>query len=71
MRVKFFYAKARQIKRNLLIKARYNILIVDNILKITDFGLAKYTEAITRNITFKGYGTKEYCAPEVWKNEKI
>lgn len=47
-----------------------NILIVDNVLKITDFGLAKYAEATTRNVTFKGYGTKEYCAPEVWKNEK-
>ena len=47
-----------------------NILIVDNVLKITDFGLAKYAEATTRSVTFKGYGTKEYCAPEVWKNEK-
>lgn len=47
-----------------------NILIKDNILKITDFGLAKYSEATTRNITFKGYGTQPYCAPEVWKNEK-
>lgn len=47
-----------------------NILIVDNVLKITDFGLAKYAEATTRNVTFKGYGTKAYCAPEVWKNEK-
>ena len=47
-----------------------NILIVDGVLKITDFGLAKYAEATTRGITFKGYGTKEYCAPEVWKNEK-
>lgn len=47
-----------------------NILIVDNVLKITDFGLAKYAEAVTRSVTFKGYGTKEYCAPEVWKNEK-
>ena len=47
-----------------------NILVVDNVLKITDFGLAKYAEATTRSVTFKGYGTKEYCAPEVWKNEK-
>ena len=47
-----------------------NILIVDDVLKITDFGLAKYAEATTRSVTFKGYGTKEYCAPEVWKNEK-
>lgn len=47
-----------------------NILIKDNVLKITDFGLAKYSEATTRNVTFKGYGTAPYCAPEVWRNEK-
>lgn len=47
-----------------------NILIKDGVLKITDFGLAKYAEATTRSITFKGYGTRQYCAPEVWKNEK-
>ena len=47
-----------------------NILISDNLLKISDFGLAKYTEAVTRSVTFKGYGTEKYCAPEVWKNEK-
>lgn len=47
-----------------------NILIIDNVLKITDFGLAKYSEAKTRSVTFKGYGTEPYCAPEVWKNEK-
>lgn len=47
-----------------------NILIKDNVLKITDFGLAKYSEAKTRNVTFKGYGTEPYCAPEAWKNEK-
>lgn len=47
-----------------------NILIVDDVLKITDFGLAKYAEAITRSVTFKGYGTEQYCAPEVWKKEQ-
>ena len=47
-----------------------NILIKDNVLKITDFGLAKYSEAATRSITFKHYGTEPYCAPEVWRNEK-
>lgn len=47
-----------------------NILINDNKLKITDFGLAKYVEATTRNVSFKGFGTLQYCAPEVWKNEK-
>lgn len=47
-----------------------NILIKDNILKITDFGLAKYAEASTRYVTFKGYGTRAYCPPEVWQNDK-
>ena len=47
-----------------------NILIKNNILKITDFGLAKYSEAATRSLSFKGYGTAPYCAPEVWRNEK-
>lgn len=47
-----------------------NILIKDNVLKITDFGLAKCAEASTRYVTFKGYGTKPYCSPEVWKNDK-
>lgn len=47
-----------------------NILINNDVLKISDFGLAKYVEATTRNVTFKGFGTRQYCAPEVWKNEK-
>lgn len=47
-----------------------NILFDGKQLKITDFGLAKYTDAATRSITFKGYGTQAYCAPEVWRNEK-
>ncbi len=47
-----------------------NILINEDVLKISDFGLAKYVEATTRNITFKGFGTLQYCAPEVWENEK-
>ena len=46
-----------------------NILINENMLKISDFGLSKYIEATTRNVTFKGFGTSQYCAPEVWKNE--
>lgn len=47
-----------------------NILITNQGLKITDFGLSKYIDEATRNLTFKGYGTKAYCAPEVWNNEK-
>lgn len=48
-----------------------NILLCDNTLKITDFGLAKYVDATTRlNNSFKGYGTSAYCSPEVWRSEK-
>ncbi|PFU36390.1 serine/threonine protein kinase, partial [Bacillus cereus] len=38
---------------------------------ITDFGLGKIVDAATRNFsqTFKGYGTKEYVAPEGWRSE--
>lgn len=47
-----------------------NILVCDDTFKITDFGLAKYADATTRqNITFKGYGTSPYCAPELWRGE--
>ncbi|MFF2795598.1 protein kinase domain-containing protein [Lysinibacillus xylanilyticus] len=46
-----------------------NILFKDEKLIITDFGLAKITDATTRNVqlTFKGYGTPSYLAPEAWK----
>ena len=46
------------------------IQIKEDLLKISDFGLAKYLEATTRMVTFKGYGTSLYCAPEVWNGEK-
>ena len=47
-----------------------NILINEGVLKISDFGLAKYVESTTRNITFKGFGTRQYSAPEAWTNGK-
>lgn len=43
-----------------------NILILDKILKISDFGLAKYVDESTRTRTFKGGGTPRYMAPESW-----
>ncbi|MED2868748.1 serine/threonine-protein kinase [Bacillus thuringiensis] len=48
-----------------------NILIKNGNLIITDFGLGKIVDAATRNFsqTFKGYGTKEYVAPEGWRFE--
>ena len=47
-----------------------NILIKDGILKISDFGLSKYSKDATRTLTFKGYGTAGYVAPEAWGNDK-
>ena len=47
-----------------------NILVCDNDLKITDFGLSKISGEDTRTLTFKGYGTLRYIAPEAWNNEQ-
>lgn len=47
-----------------------NILVHNNKLKITDFGLSKYAADSTRTLTLKGYGTLEYVAPEAWESDK-
>ena len=47
-----------------------NILLQDGIIKIGDFGISKSIAETTRIMTFKGYGTKEYTAPEGWRGEK-
>ena len=47
-----------------------NILLQDGIIKIGDFGISKSIAETTRTMTFKGYGTKEYTAPEGWRGEK-
>ncbi|MFQ5639197.1 MAG: serine/threonine-protein kinase [bacterium] len=47
-----------------------NILISDNVFKITDFGLSKIVEASTRKSTLKGFGCIQYWPPEAWKFEK-
>ena len=47
-----------------------NILISDNQLKISDFGLSKIAAENTRTYTFKGGGTPLYMAPEAWDYSK-
>lgn len=47
-----------------------NILVHNDIFKITDFGLSKYVADSTRTLTLKGYGTLEYVAPEAWESDK-
>src|SRR3981081_1673289 len=47
-----------------------NILIVNNKLKISDFGLSKVVGAATRSRTFKGINHVMYCAPEAWRLDK-
>ena len=44
-----------------------NVLLFGNSLKISDFGLSRYIEESTRTLTFKGGGTPQYMAPEVWE----
>lgn len=47
-----------------------NVLVKGGKLKISDFGLSKISEDSTRMITFKGFGTEKYAAPEIWNNSK-
>lgn len=47
-----------------------NILICGNSLKISDFGLSKIASENTRTLTFKGFGTPLYMAPEAWDYSK-
>lgn len=50
----------------------YEILTVDSIdnliLKISDYGIAKFEGEDTRTQTFKMYGSNLYYAPELWLN---
>jgi len=47
-----------------------NILLHNQVLKISDFGLSKVVGAVTRTQTFKGINHMQYCAPEAWRLEK-
>ncbi len=45
-----------------------NILVCNRKLKISDFGLSKIATDTTKTLTFKGYGSARYVAPEAWDN---
>ncbi|HEV8358244.1 MAG TPA: protein kinase [Gemmatimonadales bacterium] len=47
-----------------------NILFAEDVLKITDFGLAKLVGAATRTLTFKGGQHVHYMAPEAWEGKR-
>lgn len=47
-----------------------NVVLNAGVLKITDFGLAKLVAEATRSLTFKGWGSYPYMAPEAWRFEK-
>lgn len=47
-----------------------NVLVSGELLKISDFGLARFVDMATRTHTFKGAGTPYYMAPEVWQMQR-
>ncbi|MEK7544438.1 MAG: protein kinase [Patescibacteria group bacterium] len=48
-----------------------NMLFVGDVLKLSDFGLAKHIDQATRTRTYKGWGTYIYMAPESWSLGKM
>jgi serine/threonine protein kinase len=43
-----------------------NVFDRGGVLKIGDFGLSRFVDQSTRTLTFKGLGSPQYMAPEVW-----
>lgn len=48
-----------------------NVLVEGSVLKISDFGMAKFVEQATRSKTLKGAGTPQYMAPEAWELKDV
>ena len=48
-----------------------NIFVDGDVLKVADFGIAKYAGEATRSRTLKGWGTLEYMAPEAFDNGTV
>jgi eukaryotic-like serine/threonine-protein kinase len=46
-----------------------NVLLLDGAWSLTDFGLARYSEASTGTDTWKFNATKQYASPEQWRGE--
>lgn len=46
-----------------------NVLLLDGHWCLADFGIARYADATTGDVTWKGFMTKAYAAPEVWRDE--
>ena len=48
-----------------------NILLSGDLVKISDFGLAKFADEATRTLTFKYWGSRPYMAPELFMGESF
>ncbi len=46
-----------------------NVLELDGLWRVSDFGLSRDLADSTGPMTFQGWGTEEYVAPEIWRNE--
>ncbi|MFD5407208.1 serine/threonine-protein kinase [Streptomyces griseorubiginosus] len=47
-----------------------NVLLLNGRWCLADFGIARYAEATTAQLTYKFHGTLAYMAPERWKNQR-
>lgn len=47
-----------------------NILLLNGVWCLADFGIARYTEATTASDTWKHVATAAYAAPERWRSER-